>query len=51
MKFEDLGLSEDILKALTRKGYTEPSPIQAEAIPAVLKGSSRNTRCHDRRIP
>jgi len=38
MKFEDLGLSEDILKALTRKGYTEPSPIQAQAIPAVLKG-------------
>ncbi|GAA0400866.1 hypothetical protein GCM10009133_07130 [Cocleimonas flava] len=38
MKFEDLGLSEDILKALSRKGYTEPSPIQAQAIPAVLKG-------------
>ncbi len=38
MRFEDLGLSDDILKALSRKGYTEPSPIQAEAIPAVLKG-------------
>ena len=38
MRFEDLGLSDDILKALTRKGYTEPSPIQAQAIPAVLKG-------------
>ncbi len=38
MKFEDLGLSDDILKALSRKGYTKPSPIQKEAIPAVLKG-------------
>ncbi len=38
MSFENLGLSDDILKALTRKGYTEPSLIQAQAIPAVLKG-------------
>ena len=37
MSFESLGLSADILKALNKKGYTEPSPIQAKAIPAVLK--------------
>ncbi|MXO90551.1 DEAD/DEAH box helicase [Pontixanthobacter aquaemixtae] len=36
MKFADLGLSEDLLKAVEAAGYTEPTPIQAEAIPAVL---------------
>lgn len=38
MKFSDLALSEPILKAVTAKGYDEPSPIQAKAIPAVLEG-------------
>ncbi len=38
MQFSELGLSNDILLALTEKGYTEPSPIQAKAIPAVLSG-------------
>ena len=38
MKFSDLALSESILKAITAKGYDEPSPIQAQAIPAVLEG-------------
>ena len=38
MSFDSLGLSADILKALNNKGYTKPSPIQQEAIPAVLKG-------------
>ena len=36
MNFADLGLSEDLLKAVDTAGYTEPTPIQAEAIPAVL---------------
>ncbi|MEP0354904.1 MAG: DEAD/DEAH box helicase [Paraglaciecola sp.] len=39
MSFADLGLSPKILSAITNKGYTTPSPIQAQAIPAVLKGS------------
>ncbi|WP_353889593.1 DEAD/DEAH box helicase [uncultured Paraglaciecola sp.] len=39
MSFADLGLSPKILSAITSKGYTTPSPIQAQAIPAVLKGS------------
>jgi ATP-dependent RNA helicase RhlE len=39
MSFTELGLSEPILKAVAEKGYDTPSPIQAEAIPAVLKGS------------
>ncbi len=38
MKFSDLALSEPILKAIAAKGYDEPSPIQAQAIPAVLEG-------------
>jgi ATP-dependent RNA helicase RhlE len=38
MSFTDLGLCEPILKAVAEKGYNEPSPIQAQAIPAVLKG-------------
>jgi ATP-dependent RNA helicase RhlE len=37
MSFADLGLCEPILKAVAEKGYDIPSPIQAEAIPAVLK--------------
>jgi len=38
MSFTTLGLSEPLLKAIQKKGYTEPSPIQLEAIPAVLSG-------------
>ncbi len=37
MSFDSLGLSADILKALNKKGYSKPSPIQEQAIPAVLK--------------
>lgn len=36
MQFSDLGLSEFILKAIEEKGYTTPSPIQAQAIPEIL---------------
>ena len=38
MGFTSLGLSAPILKAVEEKGYTTPSPIQAQAIPAVLEG-------------
>ena len=38
MLFTSLGLSEPILKAITDTGYTEPTPIQAKAIPLVLEG-------------
>lgn len=38
MSFKDLGLSAPILLAIEEKGYTKPSPIQAQAIPAVLDG-------------
>lgn len=38
MSFSSLGLSEPLLKAVAEQGYDTPSPIQAEAIPAVLEG-------------
>ncbi len=37
MSFEKLGLSKPLLRAISDKGYTEPSPIQEKAIPVVLK--------------
>ncbi len=36
--FASLGLSEAIVRAVAEKGYTEPTPIQSEAIPAILAG-------------
>ena len=36
--FADLGLSQPVLQALDMKGYNTPTPIQEQAIPAVLKG-------------
>jgi ATP-dependent RNA helicase RhlE len=38
MKFDELGLAEPILRAVREQGYDTPTPIQAQAIPAVLKG-------------
>ncbi len=38
MSFAALNLSPDILKAVAEQGYETPSPIQAEAIPAILAG-------------
>ncbi|HIL93769.1 MAG TPA: DEAD/DEAH box helicase [Cycloclasticus sp.] len=38
MSFESLGLHADILRAVSEKGYTTPTPIQLQAIPPVLDG-------------
>jgi ATP-dependent RNA helicase RhlE len=38
MHFTDLGLAEPLLRAVHDQGYDTPTPIQAQAIPAVLKG-------------
>jgi ATP-dependent RNA helicase RhlE len=38
MKFSDLGLSPELVTAVTAKGYDTPTPIQRAAIPAVLAG-------------
>jgi ATP-dependent RNA helicase DeaD len=37
--FSELGLSDDILKAIDKLGFEQASPIQSEAIPALLEGS------------
>ena len=36
--FSDLGLAEPLLRALEAKGYNDPTPIQTQAIPALLQG-------------
>ena len=36
--FNDLGLSAELLRAVSEQGYSSPTPIQANAIPAVLDG-------------
>src|SRR5690349_19095951 len=36
--FATLGLSDAIVRAVTEQGYTTPTPIQSQAIPAVLGG-------------
>ena len=36
--FSDLGLAEPILRALEAKGYSDPTPIQRQSIPALLQG-------------
>ena len=38
MKFEDLGLSENVLRALDEYGYKEPTPIQVKTIPYIMQG-------------
>jgi len=40
MSFSKLGLSDPIIKAVKDLGYTKPTPIQREAIPAVLSGKN-----------
>src|SRR5690606_22710586 len=37
MTFSELGLCQPLLSALTQQGYSEPTPIQAQAIPTVLQ--------------
>ena len=38
MSFSELGLIPEILQAVTDAGYTEPTPIQRQAIPVILAG-------------
>src|SRR5690606_10721460 len=37
MSFQSLGLSDALLKAISKQGYTQPSPIQLKAIPLILE--------------
>jgi ATP-dependent RNA helicase RhlE len=38
MSFSDLGLAPELLRALAERGYTQPTPIQSQAIPEILAG-------------
>ncbi|WP_316364404.1 DEAD/DEAH box helicase [Candidatus Thiodiazotropha sp. CDECU1] len=38
MSFDNLGLSAELLRAIREQGYTQPTPIQRKAIPAILAG-------------
>jgi ATP-dependent RNA helicase RhlE len=38
MSFDRLGLSPELLRAVAKQGYTDPTPVQVEAIPLVLAG-------------
>ncbi len=38
MTFEELKLSEPLLRAVKEEGYTTPTPIQSQAIPPALEG-------------
>ena len=38
MSFSDLGLQPELLRAVAEKGYGSPTPVQSEAIPAILAG-------------
>ncbi|MBN2782706.1 MAG: DEAD/DEAH box helicase [Campylobacterales bacterium] len=44
--FDELGLSKNILKAIKEAGFTNPSPIQAAAIPVVLEGRDMVGQAH-----
>ena len=38
MSFDSLGLLPEIVRAVTERGYTEPTPVQARAIPEIISG-------------
>ena len=38
MSFDQVGLTPELLRAVAQQGYTEPTPVQREAIPHVLQG-------------
>ena len=37
--FEELGLQENLLKAVAELGFTQPTPIQEKSIPVLLSGT------------
>ncbi len=39
LRFDELGLSADLLRTVAEEGYTEPTPVQERAIPVVLAGT------------
>ena len=51
MSFDSLGLNPEILRAIAEQGYVEPTPIQQQAIPAVLQGRDLMARPALRPVP
>ncbi|MCT4592512.1 MAG: DEAD/DEAH box helicase [Candidatus Gracilibacteria bacterium] len=46
MSFKNLGLKESLLKSIENMGFKEPSPIQKQAIPVILKGRDIIAQAH-----
>ncbi|TAL01929.1 MAG: DEAD/DEAH box helicase, partial [Porticoccaceae bacterium] len=38
MSFDSLGLSAELLRAVAEQGYSDPTPVQRQAIPVILEG-------------
>ncbi|HTO43085.1 MAG TPA: DEAD/DEAH box helicase, partial [Burkholderiales bacterium] len=38
MTFDEFGLSAELLRAVSEQGYTEPTPVQNQSIPPILRG-------------
>ena len=45
-QFKDLGISEDILRAITEMGYETPTSIQSESIPLIMQGKDVLGKSH-----
>ena len=45
--FDELGLSDEMLRAIENLGYTAPTPVQAGSIPVVLEGRDLPMRAGD----
>ena len=46
MTFQSLGLADELLKAIQQTGYTTPTPVQIQAIPAVISGADLLVSSH-----
>ena len=38
MRFDEFGLCAELLRAIAEEGYTEPTPVQSQSIPPILRG-------------
>ena len=47
MKFGELGLSKNLLRAIQKSGYEEATPIQEQTIPLVLAGQAPGQKAQD----
>lgn len=45
MSFQDTGLDPRLLRALAKRGFTTPTPVQLESIPKTLEGKDVVARC------